>query len=100
MGDDDDDDSFPSPLPAGARDSSDTALNPASLPQRIFQEEYRERLFGFCMQMAGGQKQVLATRCAVRVERWKGCLVRRALHGPPGHGFFRAVVVTARRHRE
>ena len=27
---------------------------------------------------AGGPKQVLATRSAVRVERWKGCLVRRA----------------------
>ena len=34
------------------------------------------------------KKQVLATRSVVRVERWKGCLVRRALHEPPGHGFF------------
>ena len=75
---------------AGARDSSDAALNPASLPQRISQEESRERLFSCCMQMTGGQKQVLATRSAVRVERWKGCLVRRAMHGPPGHGFFEA----------
>ena len=75
---------------AGARDSSDAALNPASLPQRISQEESRERLFSFCMQMTGGQKQVLATRSAVRVERSKGCLVRRAMHGPPGHSFFEA----------
>ena len=75
---------------AGARDSSDAALNPASLRQRISQEESRERLFSCCMKMAGGQKQVLATRSAVRVERWKGCLVRRAMHGPPGHGFSEA----------
>ena len=73
---------------AGARDSSDAALNPASLRQRIFQEESWERGFKCCMKMTRGQKQVLATRCAVRAERWKGCLVRRALHGPPGHGFF------------
>ena len=42
------------------------------------------------MKMTGGQKQVLATRSAVRVERWKGYLVCRAMHGPPGHGMFEA----------
>ena len=42
------------------------------------------------MKMTGGQKQVLATRSAVPIERWKGFLVRRAMHGPPGHGMFEA----------
>ena len=42
------------------------------------------------MKMTGGQKQVLATRSAVRVELWKGYLVCRAMHGPPGHGMFEA----------
>ena len=42
------------------------------------------------MKMTGGQKQVLVTRSAVGVERWKGYLVCRAMHGPPGHGMFEA----------
>ena len=42
------------------------------------------------MKMTGGQKQVLATRSAVRVERWKGYLVCTAMHRPPGHGMFEA----------
>ena len=42
------------------------------------------------MKMTGDQKQVLATRSVVRVELWKGYLVCRAMHGPPGHNMFEA----------
>ena len=42
---------------AGARDSSDAALNPASLRQRISQEELREILFTCSMKMAGGKNK-------------------------------------------